>query len=91
MAKQVNWTVPIYEEYISLVFMSDFQRDVMDLHVRRKTDIQIARELHCSESSVQRAIRECKNMYDAVQPFSRVLPKRRLTEKEKKATQYIEF
>jgi len=55
----------------------------MDRHViKRMSDIQIAMDLNCSESSVQKAIRECKRMYDDVQPYSNILqPRRKLKEK----------
>lgn len=80
--KQVQWTVPIYEEYLRLTLLSDFQKQVMDLHVRRYTDYQIAMQLNTSESAVQRAIRECKKMYDAVQPYSSILPVRKRLKSE---------
>ena len=79
---QVTWTVPIYEEFKRLTYMTDFQREVMDLHVRRESDVAIALKLNTSVSAVQRAIRECKDMYDLVQPHSQILPVRRKTVKE---------
>ena len=78
MAKQVNWNVIIYQEYLRLTYLSEFQKEVMDRHVtKRMTDYQIAMDLHASESAVARAIHECKKMYDDVQPYSDILPIRR--------------
>lgn len=81
--KQVEWNKLLYEEFKSLAFLSDFQLQVMDLHVRRVSDVEISMKLHCSESSVQRAIRECKDKYDAVQPYSDILPVRKKSKTEK--------
>lgn len=78
MAHQVAWNKIIYEEFLDLTYLSKFQRDVMDRHVIYKmTDLQIALDLHASESTVQKAIRECKLMYDDVQPYSKILPPRK--------------
>lgn len=76
--KEVDWNAPIYEEFLRLTYLTDFQRKVMDKHViERKTNYQIAMELTASESSVQRAIKECKKMYDSVKPYSDILPERK--------------
>lgn len=74
--KQVRWNKIIYDEFIRLTTMTDFQRAVMDMHVKRESNVAIALALHCSESSVNNAIRQCKDMYDDVQPHSDILPKR---------------
>ena len=75
--KQVSWNLPIYLEFQRLAFLSDFQTKVMDRHVRGCSDTQIAIELNCSQSTVERAIRQCKKKYDEVQPYSPLLPKRK--------------
>lgn len=81
--KQVPWNKIIYDEYIRLTFMTDFQREVMDCHVaKRMSNTQIAMKLNASESAVNRALRECKDMYDDVQPYSDILPVRNLGKTE---------
>lgn len=81
--KQVDWTPQRYATFCELTYMTDYQRQVMDLHViKDMDDLNIALATDSSVSTVQRAIRDCKDMYDIVQPYSRFLEKRRLTKKE---------
>lgn len=77
MAKEVVWTKKRYDEFISQACLSDFQAKVMEKHVLKNMTIAgIASELHAGESTVSKAIKECKIAYDAVQQFSDILPVR---------------
>lgn len=76
MAREVLWTVPVYEEFLRLAYLTEFQKQVMDMHIRRCSIVEIALALNASESSVNRAIRQCKDIYDAVQPHSDILQPR---------------
>ena len=88
-ARQVLWTRPRYEEFVYLAMLTEFEKNVLDLHMaadgkERRTDYQIADELNTSESAVKDTIRLLKEKYDAVQPYSFTLPPRKKHKNEQK-------
>ena len=87
-SRQVLWTVPRIEEFKRLAILSPFEEKVLDLHTGypdgvRYADYQIVQKLDGTEFStsiaaVQTTIRHLKDCYDAVQPYSPILPPRKL-------------
>lgn len=82
--KQVPWNRRIYDEFLKIAILTDFEKEVFRTRILcGMTITQQSYYLHCSKSSIDRAIRKIKEKYDEVQPFSDILPKRRMSEKEK--------
>ena len=82
MAQQVPWNKILLEEFISLAQLTEQEEWVMRTRVAGWCRTRQATELHVSIETLDRIIRRLKQKYDKVQPFSPLLPPRRLSAKE---------
>ena len=81
--KQVPWNAIIYEEFCRLAMLNDKERFIMRTRIMDEMTVtQQAEHLHCSPETVRDMIRDLKNRYDAVQPYSKILPVRKKSKKE---------
>ena len=78
MAKQVQvpWCLPIYNEFVRLAMLSDFEAKMLEMRIRKKSRLQIADALHTDVSTVDDCLKNLKRKYDNVQRFSDILPPR---------------
>lgn len=82
MACQVVWTKIVLEEFIKIGGLTADEEHIMRTRCKGWTRTRQALELGMSISTVDRLIRSCKRKYDAVQPFSCILPPRKKSAKE---------
>lgn len=81
--KQVPWNSVIYEEFTKLAMLNEDEQYIMLTRIRDEaTVIQQADHLHCSPEKVRDMIRSLKDRYDAVQPYSPLLPVRKRSKRE---------
>ena len=76
MAKQVPWNKIILEEFISLAMLTKEEEMIMRTRVAGMTRTQQCMTFGMSEATLDRIIRRLKRKYDAVQPYSPLLPPR---------------
>lgn len=77
MSKEVLWSKIILEEFIELAALTEDEEHVMRTRVAGWSITKQAMSLGMSESSVNRIIKRLKVKYDAVQPYSPLLPPRK--------------
>lgn len=82
MAHQVIWSKIVLEEFISLAGLTDTEEKIMRTRVAGWTITKQAQTFGMSESSVSRVIKVLKVKYDAVQPYSPLLPPRKFSIQE---------
>lgn len=82
MAKQVPWNKIILEEFIRLGCLSEDEEAVMRTRVQGWTVTKQSIELGMSVSKVNFIIKRLKKKYDAVQPYSAILPPRKTSAAE---------
>lgn len=77
VAKQVIWTDPIIKEFARLANLSEAEITIINMRSQDKSITEQSMVLHCSESKINTMTNRLKKKYDAVQPFSDVLPPRK--------------
>lgn len=82
MSIQVIWTKIVLEEFIRLGNLSKEEEAIMRTRADGWPISRQAMELGMSESTVNRYIKRLKKRYDAVQPYSNLLPPRKHSAKE---------
>ena len=82
MSKQVLWTRVIVEEFIRLGNLTEFEEQVFRTRTAGWTRTKQSNELNVSMSTIDRTIKLLKAKYDAVQPYSTILPVRRESAEE---------
>ncbi len=82
MSKQVLWTRVIVEEFIRLGNLTEFEEEVLRTRTAGWTRTKQSNELNVSMSTIDRTIKLLKAKYDAVQPYSTILPVRRESAEE---------
>lgn len=82
MSIQVIWSKIVLEEFLRIAGLTKQQEAIMRLRVAGHTRTQIAFELNISLSTEDRQIRRIKRIYDAVQPYSPILPPRKHSAQE---------
>jgi DNA invertase Pin-like site-specific DNA recombinase len=82
MARQVVWTKIIVEEFIELGNLTKFEEQVLRTRAKGMTITEQAMTFNCSKSTIDRTIAELKKKYDAVQPYSVLLPPRKISKEE---------
>ena len=82
MSKQVLWTNIILEEFIRLAGLTKEEEMIMRTRCAGWTITKQCMEFHMSRSKVDSIIRVLKAKYDAVEPYSPILPKRKNSKKE---------
>lgn len=82
MAKTVNWNNVIYEEFCTLAFLTDIEKEIIKTRIQGLTITEQAEKFKISTRSVDRYIQTIKKKYDEVQPMSDKLPKRHKSAQE---------
>lgn len=82
MSKQVPWNAVILAEFERLACLTDEEKDVLETRVKGWSIIKQALKLDMSKSKVEYITKRLKQKYDLVQPYSDILPKRKLSAKE---------
>lgn len=82
MSKQVLWTSLILDEFERLGGLTDEERMILRTRAAGWTITKQCMEFHMSRSKVDGIIRVLKAKYDAVEPYSTILPKRKASKKE---------
>lgn len=77
MSKQVLWTRIIVEEFIRLANMTELEEEVLRTRAAGWTRTKQSDKLNVSLATIDRTIKVLKAKYDAVQPYSTILPVRR--------------
>ena len=80
--KQVPWNKIILEEFISLALLTKEEEMIMRTRVAGWTISKQAETFGMSESTVNRYIKQLKEKYDNVQPYSAILPPRKKSQEE---------
>ena len=62
--QKYNIFVIIYNDFIDKVVLSDDEKQVLDLLIKKKSIIQISQELNISDSTVSRIIKDLKEKYN---------------------------
>lgn len=76
MTKQVFWTKAVLEAFIQEGNLNPRQEYIIRSRVKGYTIAKQAEELHLSIDQVNKDIHELRNIYDATQKHSNILPKR---------------
>lgn len=82
MSTQVLWTKVILEEFIRLAGLTKEEEMIIRTRCEGWTITKQCMEFHMSRSKVDSIIRTLKLKYDAVEPYSAILPKRKASKKE---------
>lgn len=82
MSKQVLWTKIIVEEFIRLGNLTEFEEQVFRTRTAGWSRVKQSNELNVSLATVDRTIKALKAKYDAVQPYSTILPVRKESAQE---------
>lgn len=82
MAHQVAWNKIVLEEFIQLALLTKLEEEIMRTRVAGWTITKQAMTFGLSEATVNRIIKRLKEKYDAVQPFSPLLPPRKYSAAE---------
>lgn len=80
--KQVFWTKIILDEFFALANLTEFEERIMRTRAAGWTITQQELAFHCSRSTINRTIKVLKCKYDAVQPYSAILPARKTCAQE---------
>ncbi len=82
MSHQVIWTKIIVEEFVRLGNLTKDEEMVLRTRADGWTITQQSLKLSMSVSTVNRIVSRLKRKYDAVQPYSVILPPRKASAKE---------
>ena len=83
MAKQVPWNKIIVERFIELAMLEGtLSEKILRMRVAGWTIRRQALEFNVSESTVHRIVADLKKIYDNVQKYDPVLPKRKASKTE---------
>lgn len=82
MSKQVPWNKIILEEFINIASLTKEEEEVMRTRVAGWTIVEQSMRLGMSVSKVNFIIKRLKSKYDAVQPYSPILPPRKSSVQE---------
>ena len=82
MAHQVMWTKIIVEEFIRLACLTKEEEAVMRTRAAGHTITEQSIELNMCTRKIDYIIAKLKKKYDAVQPYSVLLPPRKNSAKE---------
>lgn len=79
MAKQVPWNTIIYDEFVKLGGLNEFEQRLLRDRMRGITRVEMSILYNCSIATIDRTIKRLKVKYDKVQPHSEKLPPRRFS------------
>lgn len=82
MSRQVIWTSIIIEEFLRLGNLTKEEEMIFRTRCDGWTITKQSMTFHMSKSKIDGIIRDLKMKYDAVQPYSPILPKRKSCKKE---------
>lgn len=81
MSREVVWLPGRVETFIHLAGLDELENQrfaqLMRMHARGYSSVQVCNELHISKSTYDRSIHQCKKLYDLVQEMHpQLLPPR---------------
>jgi len=76
MNSGIIWSSIVVEEFLSLANLTPDEKTVFRDRVKGKSRVWISMERGYSLSTVDRIIKRLKLKYDAVQPYTPILPRR---------------
>lgn len=82
MSRQVIWTSIIVDEFCRLANLPKLHEAILRTRANGMTIKEQSMTFHISERSCNRIIKDLKARYDAVQPYSPLLPPRKNSAKE---------
>lgn len=82
MAKQVPWNKIIYDEFVRLGDLNEFEQRLLKDRMQGKTITEQSLLYNVSTATISRTIARLKVKYDHVQPHSDKLPPRRFSAQE---------
>ena len=83
MSHEIKWNKIILEEFIDLALLTKEEEMVMRTRVAGWTISEQASAFGMSISKVNKLVSRCKRKYDEVQPYSPLLPPRRMSAEER--------
>lgn len=72
----VLWNRILLDEFVRLAELSDIEQDIIKGKMRGQTRVEQSIRLGISLATLDRYVARLKRKYDAVQPYSNILPKR---------------
>lgn len=72
----VLWNKILLEEFERLAGLSELEQDIIKGKMRGQTRVEQSMRLGISIATLDRHVARLKRKYDAVQPYSDILPKR---------------
>lgn len=72
----VLWNRILLDEFVRLAELSDIEQDIIKGKMRGQTRVEQSIRLGISLATLDRYVARLKRKYDAVQPYSQILPKR---------------
>lgn len=82
MSRQVIWTSIIIDEFVKLAVLSKEEEQILRTRAAGWTITKQSLTFGMSKSTIDKMIKRLKQKYDMVQPYSPLLPKRKLSAKE---------
>lgn len=76
MNNKILWNKIILDEFIKLGMLTDLEEHILRLRIAGYQIEEIAFRTNMSRSSINNYIKLLKQKYDAVQPYSEILPPR---------------
>jgi len=71
------WSAIAVNEFLSLANLTEDEKTVFLARIKGRSRVWIATEYHWSLSTVDRTIKRLREKYDAVEPFTPLLQRRR--------------
>ena len=75
--KDILWSKIILNEFIDLACLTEIEEKILRTRIAGWSRVKQSMEYNISLSTVDRIIHEINQKYDAVQPHSLILPKRK--------------
>lgn len=75
--KDIMWNKIILDEFIRLAMPTDVEVQVIKSRMAAQSRVQQSFNMSMSVSTVDAAIKSIRQKYDAVQPYSSILPPRK--------------
>lgn len=81
MARTVLWNRVLLDEFIDLASLSEDEERVIRARAAGWSRVKMCHEYNMSLATIDRIVARLKSKYDAVQPYSGILPMRKIREK----------
>lgn len=79
MSKQVPWNTIIYDEFVKLGSLNEFEQRLLRDRMRGISRVEMSILYSVSVATVDRTVKRLKVKYDKVQPYSDKLPPRKFS------------